>query len=98
MVLGWSLNWKKSDFIPTQRITHLGFVVDSVTMTVSCPADKIAKLQSSCRNLMVVKIVSVHRAEKTLGTMESMYPVTPLCALHYRALQKQLIMAKSCGR
>merc|ERR1711867_430536 len=46
MVLGWSLNWKKSDFIPKQRTTHLGFVVDSVTMTVSCPAGKIARLQS----------------------------------------------------
>ena len=71
MVLGWSLNWKKSDFIPTQRTTHLGFVLDSVAMTVSCPADKIARLQSSCRNLMVVKVVSVHDAEKILGTMES---------------------------
>ena len=86
MVLGWSLNWKKSDFIPTQRTTHLGFIVDSVAMTVSCPADKIAILQSSCRNLMVVKVVSVHDAEKILGTMESVRPVTPLCALHYRAL------------
>ena len=95
MVLGWSLNWKKSDFIPKQQTTHLGFVVDSVTMTVSCPADKIARLQSSCRNLMVVKVVSVHDAERILGTMESVRPVTPLCALHYRALQKQLLKAKA---
>ena len=71
MVLGWSLNWKKSDFIPKQRTTHLGFVVDSVSMTVSCPADKIARLQSSCRNLMVARVVSVHDAERILGTMES---------------------------
>ena len=98
MVLGWSLNWKKSDFIPTQRTTHLGFIVDSVAMTVSCPADKIARLQSSCRNLMVAKVVSVHNAEKILGTMESVRPVTPLCALHYRALQKQLIKSKSFAR
>ena len=98
MVLGWSLNWKKSDFIPTQRTTHLGFVVDSVTMTVSCPADKIARLQSSCRNLMVAKVVLVHDAEKILGTMESVRPVTPLCALHYRALQKQLLKAKAFVR
>ena len=26
MVLGWSLNWKKSDFIPKQQTVHLGFV------------------------------------------------------------------------
>ena len=34
MVLGWSLNWKKSDFIPEQQTIHPGFVVDSVSMTV----------------------------------------------------------------
>ena len=42
MVVGWSLNWKKSDFFPKQQTTHLGFVLDSVSMTVSCPPDKIA--------------------------------------------------------
>ena len=98
MVLGWSLNWKKSDFIPKQRTIHLGFVVDSVSMTVSCPADKIARLQSSCRNLMVAGVVSVHDAERILGTMESVRPVTPLCALHYRAFQKQLLKAKAFVR
>ena len=44
--------------------------------------------------MMVVKVVSVHNAEKILGTMESVRPVTPLCALHYRTLQKQLLKAK----
>ena len=46
----------------------------------------------------MVKVVSVHDAEKILGTMESVCPVTPLCALHYRALQKQLIRSKSFAR
>ena len=67
-------------------------------MTVSCLADKVARLQTTCRNLMVVKVVSVHDAEKILGTMESVRPVTPLCALHYRALQKQLLKAKTFAR
>ena len=95
MVLGWSLNWKKSDFIPKQQTTHLGFILDSVSMTVSCPPDKIARLQSSCRNLVRDRVVSVHDAERILGTMESVRPVTPLCALHYRAFQKQLLRAKA---
>ena len=44
---------------------------------------------------MVAGVVSVHDAEQILGTMESVRPVTPLCALHYRALQKQLLKAKA---
>ena len=47
---------------------------------------------------MVVKIVSVHNAERILGTMEFVWPVTPLRALHYRALQKQLLKAKAFVR
>ena len=98
MVLGWSLNWKKSDFFPKQQTTHLGFVLDSVSMTVSCPPDKIARLQSMCRNIMKDDIVTVHDAERILGTIESVCSVTPLCALHYRAFQKQLLRAKASAR
>ena len=98
MVLGWSLNWKKSDFVPKQQTVHLGFVLDSVTMTVSCPSDKIVRLQSMCKNVMRTGIVTVHDAERILGTMESVRPVTPLCALHYRSFQKQLLRAKASVR
>ena len=62
--------------------THLGFVLDSVSMTVSCPPDKIARLQSMCRNIMKDGIVTVHDAEHILGTMESVCVVSPLCALY----------------
>ena len=85
----------KSDFFPKQHTTHLGFVLDSVSMTVSCPPDKIARLQPICTNVMKAGIVTVHDAERILGTMESVRPVTPLCALHYRAFQKQLLRAKA---
>ena len=43
MVLGWSLNWKKSDFVPKQKIIHLGFSVDSVSMTIYCPLETLVK-------------------------------------------------------
>ena len=33
MVLGWSLSWEKSVSFPNQQATHLGFVLDSVSMT-----------------------------------------------------------------
>ena len=47
---------------------------------------------------MVAGVVSVHDAERILGTMESVRPVTPLYALHYRAFQKQLLKAKAFVR
>ena len=39
---------------------------------------------------MMAGVVTVHDAERILGTMESVHPVTPLCAMNYRAFQKQL--------
>ena len=98
MVLGWSLNWQKSDFVPRQETTHLGFVWNSVYMTISCPPDKIARLQAACRNLVKDGVVSVHDAERILGTMESVRPVTSLCTMHYRSLQKQLLKSKAYVR
>ena len=44
MVLGWSLIWKRSDFFPKHKTTHFGFMLDSVSRTVSCPLDKIVRL------------------------------------------------------
>ena len=41
MVLDQSLNWKKSDFIPKQKTTHLGFVLDYVSMNVSCLSEEV---------------------------------------------------------
>ena len=67
-------------------------------MTISCLPDKIARLQASCRNLVKDGVVSVHDAERIIGTMESVRPVTPLCAMHYRSFQKQLLKAKAYVR
>jgi hypothetical protein len=32
--LGFTINWEKSVLVPTQRLHHLGFIYDSVTMTI----------------------------------------------------------------
>lgn len=40
-LLGFSINWGKSTLIPSQEIQFLGFVVNSVTMTMSLPEEKV---------------------------------------------------------
>ena len=60
MVLGWSLNWEKSVSLPKQQAIHLGFVLDSVSMTAPCPPDGITRLQFMCRS--VKDIVTLHGA------------------------------------
>ena len=60
MVLGWNLCWEKSVPFSSQQATHLGFVLDSVSMTAPCPPDGITRLQFMCRS--VEDIVIVHGA------------------------------------
>ena len=98
MALGWSFNWEKSCLIPSQRVVHLGFQLDTVSMTISCPIDKVIRLQDKCKIALKNGFVSVHDLERILGTMESVRPSTPWAALHYRHLQRQLISAKRSVR
>ena len=41
MALGWSFRFEKCNLIPSQKITHLGFEINTVAMTISCPKEKI---------------------------------------------------------
>ena len=42
--------------------------------------------------------ITVHNAEKILGQIESVRPLTVLATLHYRGLQRQLLQAKVADR
>ena len=42
MALGWSFRFEKCNLIPSQKIAYLGFEIDTVAMTISCPKDKIS--------------------------------------------------------
>ena len=94
MSLGWSFNFKKSNLVPSQKITHLGFDIDTAAMIIACPVDKIVRLRNMCMKAFANKQLTVHDMERLLGTMESVRPSTPLAALHYRSIQRQLIRSK----
>ena len=52
MALGWSFNFKKCTFVPSQVVTHLGFVINAVDLTVSCPAEKVLRLREMCKRVL----------------------------------------------
>ena len=69
MVLGLSLSWEKSVSFPNQQATHLGFVLDSVSMTA--PALRIGiPVYSLCagmrRTLSLCLMLSVFLAQWSL--------------------------------
>ena len=58
-LLGFRVNFDKSDLIPAQRVTYLGFEFDSTTMTVSLPIDKVDKIGAMARRFIQKGAISV---------------------------------------
>jgi hypothetical protein len=50
--LGFIINFKKSVFYPTQEITFLGFILNSVTMSVRLTDGKVDNVVQECKELL----------------------------------------------
>ena len=48
-LLGFVVNFEKSQLNPTQRIQYLGFEIDSVRMRISLPMEKVARIRQECQ-------------------------------------------------
>ena len=62
--LGFVINFEKSILEPCSRLRHLGFIIDSVTMTVSLPQDKIDTVKELCSNML-------EKSEETIRNVSS---------------------------
>ena len=78
MILGWSLYWEKSNFVPSQQITHLRFEWETSIMLISCTKSKIERLQNVRKSALQSSTISVNECERMLGYMESVRPVTSM--------------------
>ena len=47
---GWNVQWGKCVLTPTQQLSHLGFITDTVTMMYTVPKEKIDILVSLFKN------------------------------------------------
>ena len=94
LCLGWEVNWLKSKLTPSHTLTHLGFHIDTVAMTASCPTEKVDRLVEFSTSKLSDGCLTVHDGKKLLGLMESVRPITLFAALHYCSIQKQILKAK----
>ena len=85
--LGFQINWEKSMLNPVQQIEFLGFVIDSVSMKVSLPDDKVQKIQTKCQEMLNAKTVTVRALAKLIGKVAASVQAILPGPLHYRQLQ-----------
>ena len=86
--LGFVVNYHKSQLIPSQQIEFLGFLVDSVTLSLQLPGEKLRKIRKRCQQLLNVGETSIRELSKFLGLLTSSIQAVFPAPLHYRHLQR----------
>jgi hypothetical protein len=91
--LGFIINTEKTILNRTQNIHFLGFIVDSVTMELSLPAQKIKKIRAEARKLLEADQTTARTLSRVIGKMNVTNQVIPPAPLFYRSLQMDLTTA-----
>ena len=65
--LGFTVNYQKSVLIPSTTIEFLGFVVDSKTLTLSLPKEKVKKAKKACQAILDNPLPSLQQLSQLLG-------------------------------
>ena len=91
--LGLVVHPDKSSFLPSQIITLLGFILNSITMTVKLTEDKAANLQKACQTLLRNKNPTIREVARVIGKIVSSFPGTNYGPLYYRHLEHDKTIA-----
>ena len=79
--LGFTINKEKSQLVPSQKVTFLGFIFDSLTMTVSMKSDKAEKVTTAICQLLKKEKPLVREVASVVGLMVKYAP------LYYHGLE-----------
>ena len=91
--VGFIVHENKSVLVPTQKITFLGNVIDSTTMTVTLPVDKVLKVSQACLDLQNKSFAKIRDVAKVLGLMISTFSAVEFAPLHYRSIEREKIIS-----
>ena len=89
--LGFDIS-DKSALQPSQKLTHLGFILDSKTMTVSLGLDKREQIIKFANQILSCSFITVRKLAK-LGTFIAALPGVEYGLLYYRELEFCKIIA-----
>lgn len=90
--LGFIVHPVKSQFEPCQIITYLGFIINTIDMTVSLPDAKQQDIVQNCIDLLQSSKPSIRDVAILIGKMISALPAVEYGKLHYRALERDKIV------
>ena len=72
--LGFEINFEKSCLSPKTDTTYLGFCIDSASMSISLPGEKVEKLKSVGSSILASNRVIVRDLAKFIGIIVPLRP------------------------
>ena len=72
--LGFTIHPEKSVFIPSQRLVLLGFIIDSVAMTITLTPEKALKVEEACATLLGQGPTTIRQVACVIGKIISSFP------------------------
>ena len=91
--LGFLPHPRKCMLYPSQQVSVLGFIVNSVSMTISIADDKKNEIYSLCIQAMHEPTMSIRMLCHLIGKLISVMLALPLGQAHYRRLERVKTMA-----
>ena len=86
--LGLVVHPEKSSFIPSQVLVILGFIINSLTMTIQLTTEKALGLKTVCIELMRATTSSIREVASAIGRMVASFPGVMHEPLFYRHVEK----------
>lgn len=94
--LGFIINYKKSNTVPSQVVTYLGFIY-SRNLSVSLPQHKIIYLTKFITRVLSLPTCSIREFAKFIGTLISVCPAIKYGFLYTKLFEREKFLALSKG-
>ena len=95
--LGFFIHPDKSIFTPTQKITFLGYVIDSVEMSLTLTEEKKSGILHSGTELLEGS-PSIRTVASFIGKLTASFEALPMGRFHYRHLERSKILALNVNK
>lgn len=86
--LGFYISWLKSLLTPSQEAVFLGFILNSILMTVRVTADKVENFKKKAQIVLAPGKVKIRDIARLVGTMVAYSPGLEYAWLHIRHLER----------
>ena len=86
--LGFTIHPEKSVLVPTQQIIFLGFVIDSVKMTITLTEERKQSIYTLCQNILSYYQATIRELAQAIGVIVSSFRAAPYDQMYSRKLEK----------